>query len=116
MKIVTLFLLLICSCTAARANKLKTSLHKTGRALIVLGHKPWFVPIEHMALGASIEIAVSNRAGGPQKYQAGLLAASLVASFKEGADVLGHKDTKKSAALDTSEILAGAVAAAGVRH
>jgi hypothetical protein len=71
---------------------------------------------EHVSLGAGVEIAVSQVAGGAHKYPAGILAAGLVAGFKEGSDAVAGRDTKKQAAWHAFCILAGAGSAAAVKH
>jgi hypothetical protein len=71
---------------------------------------------EHLALGAGTEIAVSQAAGGSKKYGAGILAAGIVAGFKEGADAVAKRDTKKEAAIHALTILAGAAVAVVVKH
>ena len=82
---------------------------------------PWrwrdLVPIsEHLGIGAGTEVGISELAGGPQKYAAGITAAALVAAFKEGSDVRAHRDTKRSGFVDALEIIAGAGIAAAIRH
>lgn len=72
--------------------------------------------LEHLALGAGTEVAVSQAAGGPQKYQAGLLASGIVAGFKEGADAVAGRDTKKQAFLHAITIIGGAGIAALAYH
>jgi hypothetical protein len=72
--------------------------------------------VEHVALGAGVEIAVSRTAGGPGKYPAGIVAAGAVAGFKEGADAITGADTKKMAVWHALTILAGAGIAAAVKH
>jgi hypothetical protein len=72
--------------------------------------------VEHVALGAGVEIAVSRTAGGPGRYPAGILAAGITAGFKEGADAISGADTKKMATWHALSILAGAGIAAAVKH
>jgi len=71
---------------------------------------------EHVSLGAGTEIAVSQAAGGPKKYLAGISAAGIVAVVKEGSDVVAGRDTKKEAAWHALTIVAGAGIAAAARH
>ena len=71
---------------------------------------------EHVALGAGTEVAVSQVAGGPRKYWAGITAAGIVAGFKEGTDAVAGRDTKKQAAWHALTIMAGAGIAAAARH
>lgn len=79
--------------------------------------KKFFVTLaEHVSLGAAVEVGVSQVAGGPQKFEAGLLAAGLVAGFKESADAIAGRDTRKQAAIHALEIVAGAGVMAAVRH
>jgi len=70
----------------------------------------------HFALGAGTELAVSQAAGGPRKYGAGILAGGAVGAFKEGADAQAGRDSKKKAALHAFTILAGAGIAAAAKH
>ena len=72
--------------------------------------------IEHAAIGAGVEIGISQAAGGSQKYVAGLLAAGTVAGFKEGSDARSGRDSKKQAAWHAFSILVGAGIAAGLKH
>jgi hypothetical protein len=72
--------------------------------------------IEHLALGAGTEIAVSQVAGGPRKYGAGLLGAGITAGFKEGADWQAGRDTKKKAIRHFLMIALGAGIAAAAWH
>jgi len=72
--------------------------------------------VEHVSLGAGTEIAVSQTAGGPKKYLAGISAAGIVAVVKEGSDVIAGRDTKKEAAWHALTIVAGAGIAAAARH
>jgi hypothetical protein len=90
----------------ARANPFS----KAGHWLKVNGP----AALEHLALGSGTEVAVSYAAGGPRKYGAGILAAGLVAGFKEGADAVAKRDTKKEAAFHALTIVAGAGIAIGV--
>jgi len=71
---------------------------------------------EHLAIGAGVQLAVSQAAGG--RWQPGLIAAGAVAAFKEGTDALDGKDTRGMAALHALTILAGAgiTAVATERH
>jgi hypothetical protein len=71
---------------------------------------------EHVSLGAGVELGVAYAAGGPKKYGAGILAAGLVATFKESADAIAGRDTKKQAALHALTQLAGAGIAAAINH
>jgi hypothetical protein len=71
---------------------------------------------EHVSLGAGVEIGIAQAAGGPHKYAAGLLAAGAVAGFKEGADAVAGRDTKKQAIWHAFSVMAGAGIAASVRH
>lgn len=70
--------------------------------------------VEHLALGAGTQLAVSYAAGGPNKWPAGLVAAGIVAGFKEGADAVAKRDTPKQAAIHALTILAGAGVTAAV--
>jgi hypothetical protein len=70
----------------------------------------------HLGLGAGVEIGVSQAAGGPQKYGAGLLASGLVAGFKEASDAIAGRDTKKQAIFHALTIVAGAGIAAAAWH
>jgi hypothetical protein len=72
--------------------------------------------VEHLAIGAGVEIGVSQAAGGSRKYAAGLIAAGAVAGFKEGSDAVAGRDTKKMAAIHALTILAGAGFAVAVKH
>lgn len=72
--------------------------------------------VEHISLGAGVEIGVSRLAGGPNKYTAGIVAAGLVAGFKEGSDAVAGRDTKKQAACHAFIQIAGAGLAAGIKH
>lgn len=74
------------------------------RKIETLRKKPWFQPIEHVALGVGVQIAVEKAGGSPR---AGFVATALVAGFKEGSDALSGRDLKKSAAVDAIEIVAG---------
>jgi enoyl-CoA hydratase/carnithine racemase len=78
--------------------------------------KPVVTAIEHLALGAGTQLAVSQAAGGPSKYGAGLVATGILASVKEGSDVVAHRDTKKKAILHALTIMVGAGAVAAARH
>lgn len=71
---------------------------------------------EHVAVGAGVEIAVSRTAGGPGKYPAGIVAVGLTAGFKEGADAVAGRDSKKMATWHALTILAGAGVAAAASH
>jgi hypothetical protein len=84
-------------------------------------YKKFFTHLaEHLAIGAATEIGISQLAGGPQKYTAGLVAVATVASFKEGTDALDPDkttgDTKKQAAFHAATILVGAGIMAAIRH
>lgn len=72
--------------------------------------------LEHLAIGAGVEIGVSQAAGGSHKYAAGLIAAGAVAGFKEGSDAVSGRDSKKQAAIHALTILAGAGLAVAVKH
>lgn len=78
--------------------------------------KQFTVALEHLALGAGTEIAISQSAGGANHYPAGLVGAGLVAGFKEGSDAVSGRDSKKMAALHALTIVAGAGIAALVWH
>jgi hypothetical protein len=71
---------------------------------------------EHVSIGVGVEIAVSRTAGGPGKYPAGILAAGVVAGFKEGSDAVAGRDTRGQAAWHAFCILAGAGIAAAAKH
>ena len=84
-------------------------------------YKKFFVHLgEHLALGAGTEVGISQLAGGPQKYTAGIVATGAVAGWKEGTDALDKDrktgDTKKQAAWHAFSILAGAGIVAAIRH
>lgn len=80
-------------------------------------YKKFFTHLaEHLALGAATEIGVSQLADGPSKYAAGIVAAGVVAGFKEGTDARDKRDTKKQAAWHAFSILAGAGIMAEARH
>lgn len=71
---------------------------------------------EHLALGAGTEAGISAIAGGGKKYPAGLTAVAVVAAFKEGADAVAGKDSKKQAAWHALSIVLGAGIVAGAWH
>jgi hypothetical protein len=72
--------------------------------------------VEHISVGTGVEIAVSRTAGGPNKFVAGIVAGGLVAGFKEGADAVAGRDSKKMAAIHALYILAGSGIAAAASH
>lgn len=67
-------------------------------------------------LGAGTEVAISQIAGGPKKYAAGVSAAAIVAAFKEGADAEAGRDTPRQAAWHAFSIVLGAGIMAAARH
>jgi len=70
----------------------------------------------HLAIGAGTEVAVSQVAGGAQKWPSGIVATGAVAGFKEGADAQAGRDTRKQAVWHALTILAGAGIAAAIKH
>jgi hypothetical protein len=80
------------------------------------GMKKILHAVEHLAIGAGVEIGISQAAGGSHKYAAGLIAAGTVGGFKEGSDAVSGRDTKKRAAIHALTILAGAGIAVAVKH
>ena len=68
---------------------------------------------EHLALGAGAELGTSRAAGNFRNWPPGLVAVGLVAGFKEGADAISGRDTKREAIFHALSILAGAGIAIG---
>ena len=61
-------------------------------------------------------LPICYTAGGDSKWKAGIAAAGLVAAFKEGADAVAHRDTRKQAAWHAFSILVGAGIAAAANR
>jgi hypothetical protein len=72
------------------------------------------VILGHLAIGAGVYSAVS----GPidWKWYPGTIATGAVAGFKESADAIAGRDTKKQAVIHALTILAGAGAVAIAKH
>jgi hypothetical protein len=67
---------------------------------------------EHVTLGAGVEIATAQAAGGPSHVAVGMTSAAIVAGLKEYVDYQTGKDSKKMAFVHALEIVGGAGAAA----
>jgi hypothetical protein len=59
---------------------------------------------------------VSGASGKFSNWPPGVVATGFVAGFKEGADAVAHRDTKKQAIFHALTILAGAAAMAWGVH
>ncbi len=59
-------------------------------------------------MGAGTEMVVAQAADSQSKIAPGILAAGIVAGFKEGADAVARRDTKRMAAWHAFSILLGA--------